>query len=334
MSRADHGRDGAFVLFVWISSQVSWTNASVVKQVVVGIDGSRELAGGGEARAVGLEIFAGVPVEFFWLCSFIFGTLIGSFLNVVIYRLPLGRSIVSPASACTTCNTPLLWYQNIPVLSYLALGGRCRFCGSSYSIRYAALELFAGVYFLGAAVKFDFLSAEYGKAVVLFCLSLAVFFIDFDHWIIPDSINLLGVVLGVAFSFAVPLTTPVLFEELFGVSFPSPALSVIGAGFGWMFFWGIQVVGMALAKQEAMGGGDVKYAALIGAFLGPTGGLVAFLGSFFLGAFFAIPLLLFRRGGGKDPIPFGTFMAVSAVIVLVLGTQRLLAPFEGLLLPF
>lgn len=257
----------------------------------------------------------------------------GSFLNVVIYRLPLGRSIVSPPSACTSCNTPLQWYLNIPLASYLLLGGRCRYCATRFSARYAILELITGCFFLAAAIKFGFLSAQFLKLSLLFGLSLAVFFIDFDHWIIPDSINFGGVLAGFVFSFLVPLPTPVLLDEALGIQVPSWALSLGGAAFGWLFFWCIQAIGLLLAKQEAMGGGDVKYAALIGAFLGPSAALAAFLGSFFLGAFVALPLLLLRRGGGKDPLPFGTFMAVSAVTVQFVGLDALLAVWGKWLFP-
>lgn len=278
------------------------------------------------------EALAEVPRAFFTPWAFVLGLLVGSFLNVVIYRVPLARSIVAPPSACTNCNTPLPWWLNLPLLSYFTLGGRCRFCGSAYSFRYAALELVTGCAFLAADLKFGFVSFEFWKTVVLFSLCLIVFFIDYDHWIIPDGVNLLGVLAGLAFSLVVPLTTPYMLEELLGFPLPSPALSLVGAVFGVVFFWSIQVVGMALAKQEAMGGGDVKFAALIGAFLGPAPALWAFLGSFFLGALFAVPMLLARKGGGKDPIPFGTFMAVAAVLVQFYGLDTLLAPFQDWLL--
>lgn len=278
------------------------------------------------------EALAEIPGAFFTPWAFILGLLVGSFLNVVIYRVPLARSIVAPPSACTSCNTPLPWWLNLPLFSYLSLGGRCRFCGCSYSFRYAALELVTGCAFLAADLKFGFVSFEFWKSVVLFSLCLVVFFIDYDHWIIPDGVNALGVLAGLGFSLAVPLSTPYFLEDLFGFALPSLVLSFVGAVFGLVFFWSIQVVGLALAKQEAMGGGDVKFAALIGAFLGPAPALWAFLGSFFLGALFAVPMLLVRKGGGKDPIPFGTFMAVAAVMVQYYGLDALLAPFQGLLL--
>ncbi len=274
------------------------------------------------------EVLSEIPSALFSLWALLLGLLIGSFLNVVIYRLPLGRSVVSPPSACTNCNTPLHWSLNLPVFSYVFLRGSCRYCGSSYSPRYALLELASGLFFLACDLKFGMFSVDFWKSTSLFCLCLVVFFIDYDHWIIPDSINAFGTLLGLAFSLKAPLAAPELLQGFTALELPSLAWSILGSVFGLSFFWGISVVGLALAKQEAMGGGDVKFAMLIGAYLGPNGALCAFLGSFFLGAIFAIPLLLARRGGGKDPIPFGTFMALAAVTVCFFGTEAILAPLE------
>ena len=266
----------------------------------------------------------------------ILGALLGSFLNVVIYRIPLGRSIVTPPSACTNCNTPLHWSLNIPVFSYLFLGGKCRYCGAPYSIRYAALEATTGFFFLACHYQFGITNLLFWKNVVLFLLCLAVFFIDFDHWIIPDSINLFGTVVGLLFSLAIPLKgpdflRPILSSVLYHNTWYSSLLwSVTGALTGLAFFWAIQLIGLLIAKQEAMGGGDVKFAALIGAFLGPQAAIWAFFGSFILGAMIAVPMLLINRGGGKDPIPFGTFMAIATVSVSYWSTEPLLELLEGL----
>lgn len=259
---------------------------------------------------------------------FLLGLLVGSFLNVVIYRVPVGRSVVLPPSACSVCNTPLHWSLNIPVVSYLWLRGCCRYCGTPFSPRYALLELFTGLYFLFAHYTFGVFSGMFWKAVVLFCFCLVVFFIDLDHWIIPDGINLGGTLAGLGFSVLVPFTSlPFAMRELGSV--PASVLwSLAGSVVGLAFFWGIQVIGLLLVKQEAMGGGDVKFAALIGAFLGPVVGLWAFLTSFFLGALFALPLLLFRRGGGKDPIPFGTFMAIATVMFLFVDYKVIWDTFD------
>ena len=217
----------------------------------------------------------------FALWAFAMGALIGSFLNVVIYRVPLGRSVVLPPSACTNCNTPLHWSHNLPIFSYFFLKGRCRFCGVNYSVRYAALELVSGLFFLWSQQEWGFVSLLFLKSVCLYSLCLVVFFIDLDHWIIPDGINAFGVVLGLFFSVLLPLESPFWVQDMLGLRLGSLFWSLLGGVTGFLFFWGVQVLGLVLVRQEAMGGGDVKFAALIGSFLGPLVGVWAFLLSFF-----------------------------------------------------
>jgi leader peptidase (prepilin peptidase)/N-methyltransferase len=255
------------------------------------------------------------------LFVFLFGSLWGSFLNVVIYRTPLDRSVVFPPSACGSCGCPLAWYENVPILSYFVLGGRCRSCGVPYSIRYMLVEFWGGSCALLVARQMGFLS--YGFAYVffftLFCS--CVFLTDLDHWVIPDQVNYSGLAVGLAGSLLVfhVDTDWIQMQGVLGARINSFVGAAVGAAFGWFFFFAIQQIGLFLAKQEAMGGGDVKFAAAIGAFLGWQGAFLAFLVSFFLGSLVAVPMLLFRRGTGKDPIPFGTFMAVAAVPVAVWG---------------
>lgn len=273
------------------------------------------------------------PNPFSLVVVFLFGSLVGSFLNVVIYRTPLERSIVLPGSACTTCGTPLKWWHNIPILSYFLLRGRCAYCASTYSWRYMLLEAFVGASATGLFWFYDGPSLEFFATFTLFGFCLAVFFTDLDHWIIPDQVNFSGILVGLLFA---PFLVPRMDFDLDSLLLPPWLLTVLstpwsanllsallGIGVGMLFFTAIQVVGTILARQEAMGGGDVKFAGLIGAFLGWRLALLAFLLSFFLGALIAVPLMLLRRGRGKDPIPFGTFMAVAAVIVALHG-ERLL----------
>lgn len=259
------------------------------------------------------------PNPFSVTVAFVFCSLIGSFLNVVIYRLPLDRSVVLPPSACVVCGVPLKWWQNIPIFSYLVLWGRCHTCGSSYSARYALLEAFVAS--VGAFLFWHFGGPTWPFLYVfaLFAVSTAVFFTDLDHWIIPDQLNAFGVLFGVAGAAFMPARGDVDWLGLEQVWFANVVSSLLGVIAGVAFFWSIQVVGMLLAKQEAMGGGDVKFAAAIGAFLGLKLSFVAFLLSFVLGAFLAVPMLLFGRGKGKDPIPFGTFMAIAAVVTALWG---------------
>lgn len=254
---------------------------------------------------------------------FLFGSLIGSFLNVVIYRLPLDRSIVRPGSACVLCGTPLKAWQNVPILSYFVLGGRCHVCGAAYSARYALIELF-----VAAAATFLYPFFGWGWAFFYYfafvCLVTAVFFTDLDHWIIPDSLNLFGMFFGVVGSLWLPARMDLGEWTSDLGSAGNPISSVVGVVAGALFFWAIQVIGTMLARQEAMGGGDVKFAAMIGAFLGWQLAYVSFLLSFLLGAILALPLMLSGRGRGKDPIPFGTFMALASLPVVLYGDELIL----------
>ncbi len=275
-----------------------------------------------------MQMLLGTPNPLSVTYVFILCSLIGSFLNVVIYRLPLERSVVFPPSACYHCGTPLPWWLNLPILSYFALGGRCYYCAASFSIRYAMIELFVAAYGAWSFVHLGGLSWFWAQHFVLFCICLAVFFTDLDHWIIPDEVNLFGVIAGIGFSLTMAPRADVWMLGL-GPMAGNLVSSALGCLLGLGFFWAIQKVGLVLAKQEAMGGGDVKFAAALGAFLGWKYAFFAFLLSFFLGAFIAVPLLLFGRGKGKDPIPFGTFMAVAAVVVSLYGKE-----FERWLLDF
>lgn len=269
-----------------------------------------------------LDLFAGVHLFTIWI-ALCFGLIIGSFLNVVIYRLPLQRSVVFPGSACGSCGVPLSWYHNIPVLSYWVQGGACAFCGSPYSSRYMWVELMTGLASVGLLYHDQGLGVAWLYHFALFSVALAVFFTDVDHWIIPDEVNLFGVVFGTAFGVFMPNRGDMyLFEDLTGWDLHSNVYSSLaGVVVGWLFFKFIQFLGMLVARQEAMGEGDVKYAAVLGAFLGWQMALGAFFLSFLLGALYAVPLLLSSKGRGKDPVPFGTFMSLAAVPVALWGVE-------------
>ena len=271
-----------------------------------------------------LEFFWGIQPLTIFLALYL-GLVVGSFLNVVIYRWPLQRSIVLPGSGCGSCGVPLKWWNNLPVISYLAQRGRCAHCGSPYASRYAWIEILMGASSAGL-LWFD---GGFGWLwlfhFTLFSVAVAVFFTDLDHWIIPDKINLFGVVVGLALSLQLPYRGDCgVFYWFLGWDVQANWVgSLLGVVVGWMVFRFVQFLGMVVARQEAMGWGDVKYAAALGAFLGWQQALLAFLLSFFLGALFAIPLMLSREGRGKDPIPFGTFMSVAAVLVSLWGSRML-----------
>ena len=269
-----------------------------------------------------LDLVTGVHA-FTIIVALWFGLIIGSFLNVVIYRLPLQRSVVMPGSACGSCGVPLRWYHSLPVLSYWVQGGACAYCGSPYSSRYMWVELMTGLAAVGLLYHDDGLGVAWLYHFALFCVALAVFFTDVDHWIIPDEVNLFGVLFGTGLSVFMPNRGDMyLFEDLTGWNLHSNLYSSLcGIAVGWLFFKFIQFLGMLVARQEAMGEGDVKYAAVLGAFLGWQMALGAFFLSFLLGALYAVPLLLSRQGRGKDPVPFGTFMSLAAVPVALWGAE-------------
>ncbi len=259
---------------------------------------------------------------------FLYGTLFGSFLNVVIYRMPLERSVVAPGSACGTCGTPLIWWQNIPVLSYFLLRGRCHTCGSTFSIRYACVEALTGAVAGGLLLHHGEIGFPFFYHFVFFCFLAVIFFMDLDHWIILDQVSVPGTLVGLVGSVLMPLRgdLPAEFPDL-GL-YANPLSSILGVLVGSAFFWSIQVVGTLLARQEALGGGDIKLAALMGAFLGWKMGLVSFLGSFLLGAMVAVPLMIGGRRRGKDPVPLGTFMAVAGFLTALWGEQIFLFLLE------
>ena len=244
---------------------------------------------------------------------FIIGSLIGSFLNVCIYRLPRQESIVFPSSHCVNCNHAIYWYDNIPFLSYLVLGGKCRFCARSISSRYfivefltAALLLIFYVFF-GITTKFFIMSLVTGALIVST-------FIDFEHQLIPDVITITGIFVGLLASF--------LFPSILGEVKPLGAIlnSLIGVIVGGGSIYLIGVLGKLAFKKEAMGGGDVKLMAMIGAFVGWK--LVLLI--FFLAPFFGtVAGVIIKIKEKKDIIPYGPYISIATIIVILWGERIL-----------
>jgi len=266
----------------------------------------------------GLEPGAGIVLLAY---AFALGTMLGSFINVCVFRLPQGRSIVWPGSACPSCGTPLRWWQNLPLVSFLILGGKCHYCFGSISLRYFAIELLMGL-LTGAVFLVWGLSWTALYALLFIGICLVVFLIDLDHWLILDQVTLPGIVVGFLCSLILPPGLLDLLGNTLGLPAPfliNPAASLAGLVGGFLLFWVIARVGEFLAHREAMGEGDLKFAALMGAFLGWQQAGLAFMIAFFIGALVSLPLLLFRSMGRKDPIPFGTFLALAAVVVLFWG---------------
>jgi leader peptidase (prepilin peptidase)/N-methyltransferase len=230
---------------------------------------------------------------------FAFGLIIGSFCNVVIYRLPLGKSIVMPASQCRFCRGYIRPWDNIPLLSYFLLRGRCRFCQEPISMRYPAVECISGALFVLLYLKFG-LTITFIVYALLTSALLVIALIDLDYKIIPNTITLPGMAVGLALSLvALPIT---------------PLASLYGLIIGGAIFYLI-----AFISKGGMGGGDIKLIAMIGAFLGLQGGLFTIFTSALLGSVVGLTLMLLRKKGRKDRIPFGPFLSCGAIIFMLSG---------------
>lgn len=237
---------------------------------------------------------------------FLIGLCVGSFLNVCIHRLPAGRSIVSPPSACTACGAPIRWYDNIPLLSYLLLRGRCRSCRAAISLRYPIVELLAGLFALAVWLRFGW--HVQAPVYFLFIAALLVItFIDLDHRIIPDVITLPGIPLGFAFSFLLPGLSGL--DALLGIAVGGGSLLVVA--------WGYRLV----TGKEGMGGGDVKMLAMIGAFIGWQGVLFTIMASSLAGTLAGVAVMIRMGKGLKLAVPFGPFLAIGAILYLFFGSQ-------------
>jgi leader peptidase (prepilin peptidase)/N-methyltransferase len=231
------------------------------------------------------------------------GLVIGSFLNVVIVRLPARRSLWKPGSACPACGAAIAWHDNVPVVSFALLRGRCRGCGVAIPWRYPLVEaLTAGLFVLAYATLG--LSAALIPALMLLAALVAITFIDLQHQIIPDVITLPGILTGVAANLATGT-----------VSWTDSVISAIGAGA--IFFV------IILASGGGMGGGDMKLAAMLGAFLGWQLTLVALFLAVIGGGAVAVAILGTGRLGRKDPIPFGPFLAGGGTAALLWGPRLL-----------
>ena len=237
----------------------------------------------------------------------VFGLAVGSFLNVVIYRLPRKMKFIMERSICPNCANRLKWYHNIPLLSFLFLRGKCAFCQARISLRYPLVELLCGLFFVYLYWQYgaSFTMASYA---VLAVMLLVIFFIDLDHQIIPDVVSLPGIGIGLAFS---------LLPEGIGIL---PAL--IGMLVGGGSLYAIALLGDWLFKKESMGGGDIKMAAMLGAFLGWQKVLFVFMASAVIGLVVSVVVMFFSaRVRETRMIPFGPFLALAAAVAVLYGER-------------
>ena len=270
-------------------------------------------------RIVALSTFIGIFV-------FLFGLIIGSFLNVCILRIPAGKSIVMPASACPKCGAPIRAYDNIPVLSWLLLGGKCRGCKTEISWMYPVVELLTGLLFLGCFYAFG-LSVDAAKWAAFSAIMVVLVFTDLRERILPDVVNFTGFAIGLIFSlFTKPMDGTALWiaNHLFEYPPPAPVLSLVdallGAAVGSGLLWLVSEAYFKLRGREGMGLGDVKMMLMAGAFLGAKRTLLTILAGSLLGSVLGVAIILARRKDADYELPFGTFLGAGALLVVFFGT--------------
>ena len=230
----------------------------------------------------------------------VFGLIIGSFLNVCIVRLPNNESLVRPRSRCPKCGSPIAWYDNLPVLSWIVLLGRCRHCRAPISAQYPLVELMVGGIWTGATWYYGpSLLALSGALFGTVLLGIA--FTDARHYLIPDEYTWGGLAIGVALSLR--------------NGFDGLADAVLGAAVGFALLYFVAWAGERVFGEEAMGGGDIKMMTMVGAFVGWEGVLLTVFGGALLGTLIFVPLSF----GKKRLVPFGVFLAIAAAVVFVVG---------------
>lgn len=241
----------------------------------------------------------------------LFGLLVGSFLNVCIYRLPRGQSVIVPRSYCPACGRFIRWYDNVPIVSFLWLKGRCRACKKKISVRYPLVELLSGIFSYLVYLKFGAGLAYLFYFPLLAAPLIAITFIDLEHRIIPDVLSIPGLVTGTLatlFLSGLPWTESLL-RSLTGI--------LVGGGALFLISWLYE----KLRHQEGIGGGDVKLAAMLGAFFGWKGVFAVLLFGSLFGSLIGLFLMILYRKGARFAIPFGPFLAAGALLHLFYGSE-------------
>lgn len=257
---------------------------------------------------------------------FILGSIVGSFLNVCIVRMPKEVSVVSPASHCPFCKKPVLWHDNIPLISFIVLGAKCRYCKAKISSRYFFVELITAICFLGFYLYFGLTALLLAYLVMTSCFIVATF-VDFEHRIIPDEISVGGMCVGLLLSLLIP--------ELHGIKETAPfwkahvrsfVISLLGVLLGGGLIYAMGVLGDFLFKKESMGGGDVKLMAMVGAFIGWKLALLAFFIAPFFGAVYGV----IEKIRTKDStIAYGPFLALGSLVSLFWGNLIIMWIMSG-----
>lgn len=254
-----------------------------------------------------------IPV---YILTFVIGAVIGSFMNVCIYRLPRNLSIISPSSRCPSCQSPVRPYDNIPIISYMILKGRCRDCGTPISFRYPLVESLNAIMYtliiwrFGLGWHIPFMFAFISGLIV-------ITFIDLDFQIIPDSITLTGIPIGLIAS---TITIPDPFSREHPVGFINSLIGIVSGG---GLFYLIAILGEKAFGQEAMGGGDIKLMAMVGSFLGWKSIILTTFAASLTGSVVGIMYMIIKGKGRGMKIPFGPFLALGAIVSLFFGQEIL-----------
>jgi len=241
-----------------------------------------------------------------YLFVFFFGAILGSFLNVCIYRLPKGQSILSPPSHCPHCGNSIKFYDNIPIFSYFILAGKCRKCKKPISFRYPVVEGLSGLLSVALFMKYG-PTVQFLLFLSFTSLLLIITFIDFDYQIIPDVISIPGIFFGIGASFFMPLMS--WFESLIGILSGGGLLLIVAMGYKWF------------TGREGMGGGDVKLLAMVGAWLGWRAIPFILLSSSMIGVIIGGAAGLITQKGLKYKIPFGPFLSLASIIYIFFGRE-------------
>jgi leader peptidase (prepilin peptidase)/N-methyltransferase len=244
-----------------------------------------------------------VPEPALIVVAAILGAVLGSFLNVCIHRLPRGASVVVPPSACPRCGHELSWFENVPILSWLALGGRCRKCRAPIGFRYPIIEAITAAMF-AAGWWYYGPTPLLASRLVFGCALIVLFAIDLEHQLLPNVITLPGIVVGFLFSL---ITDPGWMASLIGIAVGGGVLFAVAEAY------------YRIRHEEGLGMGDVKMLAMVGAFLGWQLTLMTLIMASFCGSIVGVALIVTRRGGLKYALPFGTFLALGAAAAATIG---------------
>lgn len=269
--------------------------------------------------------FARIPIEFFVFCAGLFGAALGSFYHVCVVRIPYEQSIVSPGSRCPKCGNPIAWFDNIPILSYLQLGGACRHCQTTIPMRYMIMEILTALLFMGIVMKFGLSTATLVYLALVSNL-IIISGIDWDHQYIPDELNIPLTPIALVLAALAEYTG--WFPDLMVTTFWD---ALVGFAVGGGVIWGIRALGSWVYGQEAMGFGDVKLMMYLGAFLGAGNALLCIFIAAFFGSIVGLSLKYTGNIEKYGKIPFGPYLALGAYCCLLFGPAILdwyLEPFR------